>query len=78
MSRPAPLEQVKPSEQNPGLDPLVIEVGCGSGIFNRSELEEMLGEHRLTIRAVFDSIPNDVDAVLGEPSWTLTYLCQRT
>ena len=50
----------------------VVEV-----IFNQSELETILGEHKLAIRAVFDSIPYDVDAVLGEPSWTLTYLCQK-
>ena len=51
----------------------VVEV-----IFNQGELEALLGEHKLAIRAVFDSIPYDVDAVLGEPSWTLTYLCQKT
>jgi hypothetical protein len=51
----------------------VVEV-----IFNQGELEAMLGEHKLAIRAVFDSIAYDVDAVLGEPRWTLTYLCQKT
>ena len=51
----------------------VVEV-----IFNQAELEAMLGEHKLAIRAVFDSIPYDVDEILGEPSWTLTYLCQKT
>jgi len=47
-------------------------------IWGQGELEALLGEHKLAIRAVFDSIPYDVDAVLGEPSWTSTYLCQKT
>jgi hypothetical protein len=56
----------------------LIAVAAVAVIFNQSELEEMLGEHRLAIRAVFEIIPNDVDAVLGEPRWMLTYLCQKT
>jgi ubiquinone/menaquinone biosynthesis C-methylase UbiE len=46
-------------------------------IFNQAELESILRENKLTIHEVFESIPYDVSAVLGEPSWTLTYLCRK-
>ena len=51
----------------------VVEV-----IFNQADLETMLAEQKLVVRAIFESIPYDVSAVLGEPSWTSTYLCQKT
>ncbi len=50
----------------------VVEV-----IFNQTEFEAMLGEQGLLIRARFESFPYDVSSVLGEPSWTSTYVCQK-
>jgi ubiquinone/menaquinone biosynthesis C-methylase UbiE len=50
----------------------VIEV-----IFNRSEMETMFDEYGLVPEAVFESIPYDVSAVVGERTWTLTYLCRK-
>lgn len=46
-------------------------------IFNQQELEAMLKQNGLAIEQVFESIPYDVSAVVGEPSWTLTYLCRK-
>jgi SAM-dependent methyltransferase len=50
----------------------VVEV-----IFNRDEIEAIFAEHGLVPEAVFESIPYDVSAVVGEPTWTLTYLCRK-
>ncbi|MDX6559896.1 MAG: hypothetical protein QOF72_2945 [Blastocatellia bacterium] len=46
-------------------------------IFNQAELESMFHENKLATVKVFQSIPYDVSAVLGEPSWTSTYLCRK-
>jgi len=50
----------------------VVEV-----IFNQSELEAEFEANGLQIRAVFESLPYDVSRVIGERSWTLTYVCQK-
>jgi SAM-dependent methyltransferase len=50
----------------------VIEV-----IFNQSELEALFVAYGLGIQGVFESIPYDVSAILGEPTWTQTYLCRK-
>lgn len=50
----------------------VIEV-----IFNQSELEAEFGTNGLEIHSVFESLPYDVSTVIGEPSRTLTYVCQK-
>ncbi len=51
----------------------VIEV-----IFNRDEMQEIFDAHRLTVEAIFQSIPYDVSSVVGEQTWTLTYLCRKS
>ena len=51
----------------------VIEV-----IFNRSELEALFARHGLRVVTAEESIPYDVGAIVGEPTRTLTYLCQPT
>jgi SAM-dependent methyltransferase len=51
----------------------VVEV-----IFNRDELQEIFAAHRLVTEAVFESIPYDVSAVVGERTWTSTYLCRKS
>ena len=51
----------------------VVEV-----IFNRDELQEIFAAHRLVTEAVFESIPYDVSAVVGEHTWTSTYLCRKS
>ena len=50
----------------------VVEV-----IFNQAELERLFTSNGLDIQATYDSIPYDVSDVIGEPSWTLTYLCRK-
>jgi len=50
----------------------VVEV-----IFNKGELEALFVAHGLEIEATFESIPYDVSSVLGETTWTLTYLCRK-
>lgn len=50
----------------------VIEV-----IFNQAELETLFAANGLVIHQVFESIPYDLSAVLGERTWTLTYLCHK-
>ena len=50
----------------------VVEV-----IFNQSELELIFREHGLVTEHVFESIPYDLSSILGEPSWTATYLCRK-
>jgi SAM-dependent methyltransferase len=51
----------------------VVEV-----IFNRDELQEIFAAHRLVTEAIFESIPYDVSAVVGEHTWTSTYLCRKS
>lgn len=46
-------------------------------IFNQSELEAFFCTQKLDIEAKWDSISYDVSAVVGEKTWTLTYLCQK-
>ncbi|MFN8496853.1 MAG: class I SAM-dependent methyltransferase [Anaerolineae bacterium] len=46
-------------------------------IFNRTELETLFRGAGLSIEAVWDSIPYDVAHVIGERSFTLTYLCRK-
>jgi len=50
----------------------VVEV-----IFNQSELESIFRENGLVTEHLFESLPYDVSSVLGEPSWTATYLCRK-
>ena len=50
----------------------VVEV-----IFNQAELESIFAAQGLVIRATFESIPYDVSVVVGEGTWTLTYLCEK-
>ena len=50
----------------------VVEV-----IFNKSEIESLFTEHGLAIQALWESIPYDVSSVVGERTWTLTYLCRK-
>lgn len=46
-------------------------------IFNKSALEREFKSCGLVIKEVFESIPYDVSHIVGEPTWTLTYLCQK-
>ena len=46
-------------------------------IFNQGELETLLTEKGLEIHTVFESIPYDLQDVIGEHTWTLTYLCRK-
>lgn len=50
----------------------VVEV-----IFNKQQLESLFHDSGLVVRQQFESIPYDVSAVLGENSWTITYLCEK-
>jgi SAM-dependent methyltransferase len=47
-------------------------------IFNKTVIQDSFEAHGLSVRAVFESIPYDVSRVVGERTWTLTYLCQKT
>ena len=51
----------------------VIEV-----IFNRAELESLLTAEGLIIKNIYKSIEYDVCAIVGEPTRTLTFLCEKT
>lgn len=46
-------------------------------VFNRSELEGIFIEHGLTLRHTRESFPYDVSSVVGEPTPTLSYLCEK-
>jgi SAM-dependent methyltransferase len=50
----------------------VVEV-----IFNQAALEGIFNEEKLSIEAVFESIPYDVSEAVGERTSTLTYLCHK-
>lgn len=45
-------------------------------IFNKSELDHLLKQNGLLIRHIYDSIPYDLETILGEPTVTKTYLCE--
>ena len=45
-------------------------------ILNEQELLTLLGGQGLTVRHVLDSIPYDLEPVLGEPSFCKTYVCE--
>lgn len=49
----------------------VVEV-----VLNEQELTSLLQANGLAIRYVFDSVPYDLQAVLGEPTVTKTYVCE--
>jgi SAM-dependent methyltransferase len=49
----------------------VVEV-----IFNRSELEAIFSREGLRVEQTFESIPYDLSRVLGERTFTMTYLCR--
>jgi ubiquinone/menaquinone biosynthesis C-methylase UbiE len=51
----------------------VVEV-----IFNRDEMQKIFAARRLVTEAVFESIPYDVSEIVGEKTWTLTYLCRKS
>lgn len=46
-------------------------------IFNQGELEAALEAAGLQVRARFESIPYDLSAVLGEPTHTMTFVCEK-
>ena len=46
-------------------------------IFNKYELEALFTGQGLVIQKVLTSIPYDVSAIVGEKTWTLTYLCRK-
>jgi SAM-dependent methyltransferase len=46
-------------------------------IFNRGELEGLFAECGLRIRRTTPSLPYDVGSIVGERTFTLTYLCER-
>jgi SAM-dependent methyltransferase len=50
----------------------VVEV-----IFNRLELEKEFTTRGLKISSVFESLAYDVSQVVGERTWTLTYVCRK-
>ncbi|MCI0621951.1 MAG: class I SAM-dependent methyltransferase [Acidobacteria bacterium] len=50
----------------------VVEV-----IFNRAELETLFTVQGLEITSTWESLPYDVSHVVGEHTWTLSYLCQK-
>ncbi len=50
----------------------VIEV-----IFNQAELEDLITKEGLVIQRVWNSIPYDIKEWVGEPTWTLSYLCRK-
>jgi SAM-dependent methyltransferase len=45
-------------------------------IFNENELRGLLQENGLIIRHTLDSIPYDLSSVLGEPTFTKTFVCE--
>lgn len=47
-------------------------------IFNEGELYHLLDQDGLVVRHVLDSIPYNLEAVLGEPTVTKTYVCEVT
>lgn len=47
-------------------------------IFNETELLRLLERSGLAVRHVLNSIPYDLEAVLGEPTVTRTYVCEVT
>lgn len=47
-------------------------------IFNEGELYYLLDQDGLVVRHVLDSIPYNLEAVLGEPTVTKTYVCEVT
>jgi ubiquinone/menaquinone biosynthesis C-methylase UbiE len=51
----------------------VVEV-----IFNQDELQDIFAANQLVTEAIFESIPYNVGAVVGEPTWTSTYLCRKS
>jgi SAM-dependent methyltransferase len=47
-------------------------------VFNADEFPRLLDNNGLRVRDVLDSIPYDLNAVLGEPTVTKTYICEVT
>lgn len=47
-------------------------------IFNESELLAMFAQSNLELRGKFDSIPYNLEFILGESTSTRTYLCEAT
>ncbi len=45
-------------------------------IFNEAELRRLLQQSGLVVRSVLDSIPYNVESVLGEPTTTKTFVCE--
>ncbi len=46
-------------------------------IFNERELYRLFEQNRLVVRKVIDSMPYNLESVLGEPTFNKTYLCQK-
>jgi ubiquinone/menaquinone biosynthesis C-methylase UbiE len=47
-------------------------------IFNEGELKQLLQDTGLAVRNTFESIPYNLESVLGESTTTRTYLCEVT
>lgn len=47
-------------------------------IFNEGELHHLLEQGGLAVRCVLGSLPHNLEAVLGEPTATKTYICEVT
>jgi SAM-dependent methyltransferase len=47
-------------------------------VFNRRHLETLFSGHGLTVRSVRESFPYDLSSIMGEPTPTLTFLCEKT
>ena len=45
-------------------------------IFNNAELQTVFAANGLRVRAAIDSLPYDLEAVLGEPTVTKTFVCE--
>jgi len=45
-------------------------------VFNEHELKDLLADAGLAVRETFDSIPYNLEFILGEPTTTRTYLCE--
>jgi SAM-dependent methyltransferase len=45
-------------------------------VFNENELKNLLADAGLGVRKTFDSIPYNLESILGEPTATRTYLCE--
>ena len=47
-------------------------------IFNDEEFRSLLVREGFVVRSILESIPYDLQTVLGEPSWTSTFVCEAS